>query len=53
LIRDIIEEKINAKIELVFKIIDDQEPMENTPLVEDALNKFQGKVVSQWHREGK
>ncbi|MDD3375742.1 MAG: DNA polymerase III subunit gamma/tau [Candidatus Omnitrophica bacterium] len=53
LIRDVIEEKLGTKVSLFFKIIDDHAPMENAPLVENALNKFQGKIVSQWHREGK
>ncbi len=52
-VRNIFEKKLNAEVKLSFQFVDDHIPVEQSPLLSGALDKFQGKVVNQWHRETK
>ena len=36
-----------------LRLTDDFKPQEHEPVVKNTLEKFQGKVVNKWHREGK
>jgi hypothetical protein len=56
LVERIFSEKLKTKIILRYKTIDGQavsttEPKEDEPLVKAALDRFKGKIVSQWHKE--
>ncbi len=51
LVRSIIEERFQRKMDLKFQIVDEHKPRAHEPLVKSTLEKFQGKVTNKWHRE--
>ena len=51
LIEKVFSEKLNRRIKIEFKIVDDHQPQEHEPLIKKALETFQGEVVNKWHND--
>lgn len=50
LIAKIFSEKLGVLVSLCFEILDDFKPQEEEGVVQHALNTFNGKIISRWHK---
>jgi len=53
LINKAVQEQLKHPVRVELKIVNEVKARDNEPVVQKALEKFQGKVVHKWHQEHK